>query len=517
MTSQAQIGLSSSQPLWKFRWSLRVLALALAGIFLLTLYPFHIYPHVPPGSRNPFILQGFGKQAGIFDAFLNVLLFVPYGFGLAGLLRSRGCSRLATIAFAFVSGFLLSYSIEFTQLFIPDRDSGWEDTFTNSSGALVGALCFQAAGMLVLSVAQKIEVGLQRSLTARRVLWLLSFYFIVWMVFSVNLQRAATLHNWLADSLLIVGSASDRSDLQAWKGQIRDLEFWDQSLPDDVASRLTTSSSLGSAPSPIVAFDFSGAPPFADRSETIPNLIRMTKSPSASNEALWSGRSWLSTAAPASSLVEKIQKSGRFSIHMRFVPAVVNDDLDDRLVFIGHPDGQSQLELRQAATSLALWFRNPVAPDPYDLEWSIPGIFVVNQARNILFSFDGSKLWLFVDGRYIYGGFRLGPATALARVVRQVKTAELRGYRYVFYAIVFFPAGCLLGFAWRGVERGMSGIFGLFALGTLLPCVLFEIVLVQVGTQPVSVGTLSLSVFMSVAGWIWINLEGRATAAPSLG
>ena len=70
------------------------------------------------------------------DVFLNVLLFVPFGFALAAKLRERGNSRAFTLALALATGALFSYTIEFLQLYIPPRDSGWEDIFTNTSGSV---------------------------------------------------------------------------------------------------------------------------------------------------------------------------------------------------------------------------------------------------------------------------------------------------------------------------------------------------------------------------------------------
>ena len=120
-------------------WSNRILLLATAGILFLTLYPFRFDFHAAvPGGGSPFLLGRSLKTARLFDVFLNVLLFVPFGFGLATELRERGKSRAFTLALALATGALFSYCIEFLQLYVPPRDSGWEDIFANTSGSVAG-------------------------------------------------------------------------------------------------------------------------------------------------------------------------------------------------------------------------------------------------------------------------------------------------------------------------------------------------------------------------------------------
>src|SRR6202522_368395 len=92
-------------------WSNRILILATAGILFLTMYPFRFNFHLLPNGASPFFL-GKSQKSGFFDAFLNVLLFIPFGFGLAEKLRERKISRGASIFMVFAAGAILSYGIE---------------------------------------------------------------------------------------------------------------------------------------------------------------------------------------------------------------------------------------------------------------------------------------------------------------------------------------------------------------------------------------------------------------------
>jgi glycopeptide antibiotics resistance protein len=107
------------------RWWGRAIAIAgLVAIGIATLIP---EPGRPPGQHFCLVCGSFG---GV-DAFLNVLLFVPLGIGLAmaGISRSR--------AIAMMLG--LSALIEIAQLLvIPGRDSTVGDVINNTLGGALG-------------------------------------------------------------------------------------------------------------------------------------------------------------------------------------------------------------------------------------------------------------------------------------------------------------------------------------------------------------------------------------------
>src|ERR1700747_1942243 len=124
-------------------WSNRILSLAVAGILFLTLYPFRFSK--PPLNGSPFLLVSGGKTNGSLNAFLNILLFVPFGFGLSQKLRHKGKSWVTILPLTILAGAFFSYCIELMQIYIPTRDSGWEDMFTNTTGTVFGYFLFELA------------------------------------------------------------------------------------------------------------------------------------------------------------------------------------------------------------------------------------------------------------------------------------------------------------------------------------------------------------------------------------
>jgi VanZ family protein len=80
------------------------------------------------------------------DISINILGFVPFGFVFAAYLlwnRNVGHATIVTI----LCGAAISLMIEILQEYIPGRDSGILDIFTNTFGTFLGALLFRWAPM----------------------------------------------------------------------------------------------------------------------------------------------------------------------------------------------------------------------------------------------------------------------------------------------------------------------------------------------------------------------------------
>jgi len=84
----------------------------------------------------------------LIDVVGNIVVFVPLGFGLAGVLHQANFRQ--TIGLAALGGFGLSLLIELGQLAIPSRTTDVDDLIFNTLGTTVGAVIYvlllQAAG-----------------------------------------------------------------------------------------------------------------------------------------------------------------------------------------------------------------------------------------------------------------------------------------------------------------------------------------------------------------------------------
>src|ERR1700723_824984 len=427
-------------------WSIRILLLATAGILFLTLYPFRFDFHAAvPGGGSPFLLGRSLKAGRLLDVVLNVLLFVPFGFGLAAKLRERGKSRAFTLALALVAGAFFSYCIEFFQIYIPPRDSGWEDVFTNGSGSVVGFVLYELLGKRVLDWMSNSESWLGSLLTLRRSFVVLLIYFTLWFAAAYRFQKNTRLSDWRSDALLVVGN--DASGKFPWKGTVNAVQIWDLALRSEVAQQLSAGLAADAAnPGMLVDYDFSAEPPFRNQRQISSELAWAPRAPITSDSGLLvlDGASWLTTGVVVPDLIANLPKTNQFSVRVQCTPAQVGGS-EGRIISISQPSGFADLTLHQVDANLVLWFRNPLSASHAILAWSFPGVFTVGRTRDILYTYDGSNLSLFIDGKEEPLTYRLGPGTALAKSVRRAKPGELEGYNYIYYILVFCLPGTILG------------------------------------------------------------------------
>ena len=315
--------------------------------------------------------------------------------------ENPGCITLG-VALAAGSA-LLSYTVEFLQFFIPFRDSGWEDVITNSTGSVAGFILFELCGPSLVRVVSTCERFVRGFLSLRRVFVILILYFGLWSAIAIPLQEKTSLSNWSDNSLLVIGNGVSGRVASSWKGKIFQLELWDHVLPDRLAMAVT-SQMAGQADTdpPLAAWDFSGPPPFRDARHFLPDLSWVPDTPVSGgvNGAVLDGSSWLQSPSFVSALVDRFQMTGRFSLRLVCEPDQIAG-IDSRVVSIFQAPGSANLEVGQEESGLVVWMRTPLSPrDPPTLEWTIfYNIFVANQSRDILLSYDGASLSLYVDGK----------------------------------------------------------------------------------------------------------------------
>ncbi|MGH9737481.1 MAG: VanZ family protein [Candidatus Acidiferrales bacterium] len=489
-------------------WSNRVVLLSLAGILFLTLYPFQFAHAESARYLFPFSLNGWGKGGSILDGFLNILLFVPFGFGVGEKLRERGRSKAFTFFVVWAIGALLSYSVEFLQIYIPSRDSGWGDVITNSSGAAVGALMFDYMGAGIIAWFSTRERALESSLSLAKIGVWLFLYIAFWCVLAGPLQKQTKVVNWTRDSFLVLGNSASLRPAAPWKGKISELDIWNRAIPDQLAKKLTAApGKTDPGWAPLIDYKFSGSAPFRDSRQFLPSLDWITQAPSPEKTgAEFDGHSWLITAGPVPTLVSSVETTGHFALRL-ICESAEGPESDARIVSLSSPTGSVNMELEQYGSALAFWFRDPFSMRRLRMTWIVPRVFVREQTRDLLLSFNGTALSLFINGRDYGHPYEFGPGVALAHYIRRVKAAELTGYGYIFYAMIFFPAGCLLGFAWRKSGMRWVGWTCFLAAAYLLPAFVIEWVLADAAAHALSFGNVWFCVVLTLAASAWINAD----------
>jgi len=486
-------------------WSNRLLLAAIAGILFLTLYPFRfsIHPHVLLNS-SPFLLGRGIKRLSFLDFFLNVLLFLPFGFGISYKLRQKNWSPAHSAIAAAVAGAVFSYAIEFAQIYIPPRDSGWEDVFSNSTGAALGALLFIAVGTPVFRRLSQVEGYFESWLTAPRVWILLFAYFGVWFLFSAWLQQQTNLANWELKSSLIVGN--DGSLESPWRGQLLRLQIWDHAISERQISELAASGVAdAAAPPPLADYNFMEPPPIPEKQGRLSPLAAPVKAYSGKSSG-HSGNAgpWLVSESPVNGLVSAIQKSNQFTVRMICRPFRIGGE-EGAIVSIAELGGKENLTVGQDGATLNFWFRSGVTTNQWRLPWPVPGVFSEDQVRDIVVSYDGSNVSAFMDGKKERRSPQLGPGVALAKLFHRGKPGEVPIYNDIYYLAVFVPAGCLLGIFAR--KAGFGILLGPLLASLAAAPILLETVLVHSSGRPWSKGNLALSFLVVALAALWINAD----------
>jgi VanZ family protein len=496
-------------------WSNRILILSLVGIAYLTLFPFRFRASaVFDIHQLPFLLGDSDKHSGRLDFFLNVLLFVPLGFGICAKLRQRGASLWTSLLLALTAGAAASYLVELLQFYIPGRDSGWEDVFSNSTGSVVGVILFQLCGGQLLKEFTNWEVAFGRWLSPRWTALFLVAYFALCFGVSALLQHKSRLSNWDPRCVLFVGN--DASGRSAWKGQISLLQIWNRALPDQAIRHIAGGESAESETAGLLgSYDFTATPPYHDQSNALPPLSWTSVQPQFTNvrEAEVDAKSWLRTEAPAESLTEQIRKSNQFTVHIVCTPAAIQD-ASGRIVSLSQSADNVNFHLRQEGADLIFWFRNPLSETRAVLAWTVRGAFDAGKTRDIVASYDGADAFLYLDGNRVPRNYRLSPGATLMHDLFFIKTGDLDGYVLVYETCVFLPAGLLIGIEAR--KKSGQKIFGpwLLAFGLVLPAMLLEVLLSVVSGRRIWVGNIGLSLVFGLAGVLLINADRRFKNSP---
>ena len=488
-------------------WSNRILILATAGILFLTMYPFRLNIHPLANGASPFLLGKSGKS-GFVDAFLNVLLFVPFGFGLAEKLLERGKSIRFALLATLAAGAVFSYAIEFTQLYVPERDSGWEDVFTNGSGSLIGGVIYVLAGVSLVRFMNSTQRAVSVWLTPFRLTCAIVGYFCVWFGFAALLQSRTQFSNWKPYGVLVLGNSGAGSNPR--QGQLQTLQIWNHPMSDEAIAAATTNRAGPVLNEPPI-IDYDSSRPLG--TEWIPAKPVTGGSPSAAD----AGTSPLPLQTDAAALIKALQQTNHFTVHVVCTGVPVPNDLWT-IFLVGDGTGTLDLMVWQENGHLVSWLRSPLSASRPQLTWFIPRVFNDPGPHDILYSYDGANLQLYLDGKKTKTEYIVGPGAGLARLIHRLRPGELGGYNYAFYALVFFLGGALLGLFGPGGIRRINLRVAVWEVSAMVAGALgLELTLVKVTGRAVSPETLALSVFLGLAGLMWAWADRRAAWRETIG
>jgi VanZ family protein len=463
------------------RWTSFILWLSALGIFFLTFYPFQAFPLETAVRRVPPFFEWFlGKPSDPPTDFLNVLLFMPLGFGLAAQARRKGWIGAWPLLGTALASFAFSLLIETLQAYIPDRDTSWQDLVGNTLGGVVGYVLLVREGGPILEWASNVLDVLRKYISAPVARALFLIWVVLSLVLGFTLQHQSRLTNWDSGVSLNIGDSA--SGDHAWNGRVARIEIADRAMP---------SRELEAAdPTKLALF------PRADLVASYP-----TAGPDV-------------PAAVIPDLMARLLKGSRFTLQMICTPATDAPANDGWILSLSHGAQDVDFLVAQKGYDLTFLLRTPMT-DPTDDEPQliVPDIFRTPHPINIAIRYNSSELSVFRDGKILPYSMSLGPGAALLshaspllRAPAPLRFYDARGYAAFFLCLAFVPLGVVLAFASITPERGDARGLLIFVACVLVPPVLFEWVLVLASGRSFHVVNWVVGASILLGSWLVFRL-----------
>ncbi len=439
----------------------------LGGIFcivMLTLFPFK-FEAIAWGKKDA-LKEFFLNPSDAFDFYANILLFMPFGYGLSQWLKPKQFNLI--IKFALVLGISLSSTItvETLQLFLPDRTSSIIDIFTNTLGGGLGG----SIGLLWLD--QRIVPSCQwmvrqwhkqRSLTIALAVWITLMLGSTW-----KLSTMTQLSNWDPSFNLMVGNEGTGD--RPWLGKVQGFAISDRALSEPEVQQFFQSPNFPALDVTIADYNLTGKPPYRDHSRlALPSLEPQLPDIVTHDDTHASQKSakvhrdhaaipshtepWLSTQTPPIALTEALQKTSAFTLATTFETRSLNQEGPVRIISLSRNTTERNLTLGQQDSHLIVRLRTPATGENGSfMELRSKNSLELNRSHRAVLTYENAVLALYLEAGNPPDHIRLRPEMTFFRFVLPKLWSSLpRGpkalslYPTIFYAIWFLPLGILSG------------------------------------------------------------------------
>ncbi|MCB8982723.1 MAG: VanZ family protein [Ardenticatenaceae bacterium] len=454
------------------RWSWLMTGFGLLVVLYTTLFPFDFFVRTGPSALE--VLRGFDltlTQGYVLADFpRNVLLFVPLGFGLAGLWAGDGRSW-RTFFLVVLAGAGLSALMEVVQAAALLRFPSLADVLANGLGAAVGFGLFYLLGERwwggVARVAERIRPFLRPS----RFIPIYLLYLAGWLLVSVWLQQFTQFGNWDNHFPLIVGNEQTRD--RPWHGVVRQFYVADRALsPAEVVRLFAGENATAVAGGALVAnYDFTDPaaaqfPPLVEQGTAVVPLT-------ADGVAL-SADHWLESEGAVTAVSDALAASSQLTLGLEAATGDVNQEGPARLVSISGDPYNRNITLGQEGPDLVLRLRMPLTGlNGRQPEFIIPNVFTDEQMHHIVITYDGTAVRLAVDSADNVYAIELLPAVTLLTKTFPQEVDQMRLsrgnvalFRLIFDLCLFWPWA-----AWLAYRRKVD--LALLA-GLVLPPLVWE-------------------------------------------
>jgi VanZ family protein len=479
----------------------------LVGVLLATLFPMDFYPHrihdfVWDVTRHVWADK-------IYDFVTNVLMFVPFGLGVAARFMRGGFRRRNwAVLVAGVCGLALSGLVETLQLYLPRRDPSLVDLISNTSGALVGGIIVRQWGEMAMQKLPKALADELERPSPTKIGWLLAIWLAWPMGLAVYYTGSLSLDEWDPTMRLAVGNETDGG--RFWAGRVAEAHIVSRALSGEEIGRV-----FGGAPLADVAGDrleasytFRGQkeeypdatgkqPPIAWPSDQEPSLDE-------TGIAQFNDHRWLVAGEPALELTRTIRDSEAFTV---FTTAGTDDPFqtnDPRILSLARSVMSRNLTLAQNEADLVIRIRNGITGENgSEPQFLVPDVFTDTDLHRIAVTYDRGRLSTYVDSAERTQSLKMTPAVAMVwgsfpRPAWGLRTghAPTRAHEWILYGLVFIPAAILTALQSTLIRH--SRRLWLFVAGILIPPIALQALFALLYHQPFDYLAAALTTLLSL-------------------
>ena len=213
-----------------------LLMIYISFVYVFTLSPFHFSKFY----YHQYLLFSKGNLATLtgpissLDIIINLLMLFPVGFLVASFLKSKQVSFKKCFMTTTALGFLISFTIEFSQVFLP-RTTSMLDVFNNTLGASIGALVVYLRG----SYDPKQFFDKIYWKVKKRFGWLIIFCSLTAATILLLPLFSNNFSNWDTTYPLQVGNEATMN--RAWQGTIYKVSIFNRVLEKrDISAYFST-------------------------------------------------------------------------------------------------------------------------------------------------------------------------------------------------------------------------------------------------------------------------------------
>ena len=397
------------------------------------------------------------------------------------------------VMIALLVGFGLSYGIEVLQVFQPSRFSSLIDVLSNSTGTLLGFVFY--------------FVWKSKSLE----LYLL-VHVVLCVLMSIPLQLETSFGNWDTTFPFLLGN--ERTGDRPWRGHISQVYILDKAISEEEAalafSEKVWLASMGA--SLLALFRLTGAGIFGDQAGGVPPLIwRGEPRDFQPKESVVLGPNhWLETATPATYLTERIIKTSQFTLG---VTAATHDTIQygpARIVSLSADPDRRNFTLGQEGGNLVFRLRTPLTGgNGAQPQLIVPKIFSTKQPQNLIITYNGSILNLYVNGIRTPQTLELTPGAAAFGYLTERTELTMKLCKILYYGFIFIPIGMLHSLTSKTMRAGFAVQVLITIGGIVLSSVILEYILVSVSGKSVDFSNLLLSIVFATASLIAFSIWSR--------